>query len=78
MKTSISLWSYGARYCIICGGKEEVMDIVDSLSIGVDISKDGNALVVMRQRGKDEIDLINVVKGEEVIEIYNKLIGKNT
>ena len=32
------------------------MDIVDSLSIGIDISKDGNALVVMRQRGKDEID----------------------
>ena len=54
------------------------MNIADSLSIGVDISKDGNALVVMRQRGKDEIDLINVIKGEEVIEIYNKLIGKNT
>ena len=55
------------------------MNIADSLSIGIDISsKDGNALVVMRQRGKDEIDLINVIKGEEVIEIYNKLIGKNT
>ena len=54
------------------------MDIVDSLSIGIDISKDGNALVVMRQRSKDEIDLINVIKGEEVVEIYNKLIGKNT
>ena len=53
------------------------MDIADSLSIGVDISsKERNALVVMRQRSKDEIDIINVIRDEEVIEIYNKLIGK--
>ena len=53
------------------------MDIVDSLSIGVDISSyEKDVLVVMRHRYDGKIDVINVIQDEEAIEIYNKLIGK--
>ena len=52
--------------------------IGDLLMVGVDISPyDDPTIVVMRQVGK-EIHQINVLRKEEAIEIYKKLIGDNT
>ena len=50
--------------------------VEDMLYIGVDFSpNDRDVLVVMRKTG-DEVYVVNTLKDEEAVEIYNKLIGK--
>ena len=58
--------------------KDTNIDCVsDALSIGVDFSpNERDVLVVMRKTG-DEIYVVNMLKDEEAVEIYNKLIGKD-
>ena len=50
--------------------------VEDCLIIGVDFSpNDADIMMVMRRKG-NETYIINLLKDEEAVEIYNKLIGK--
>ena len=50
--------------------------IEDCFVIGVDFSpNDTDMLMVMRRKG-DETYIVNLLKDEEALDIYNKLIGK--
>ena len=54
------------------------IETVDCLSIGVEInSYDKDTLVVMRHRYDDKVDVLNVIQGEEAVELYYKLIGSD-
>lgn len=47
----------------------------DCLLVGVDFSpNDTDMMMVMRRKG-DEIYIVNLLKDEEALDIYNKLIG---
>lgn len=51
--------------------------VEDCLFIGVDFSpNDTGVMTVMRREG-DEVRIINFLKDEEAVKLYNKLIGKS-
>ena len=53
-------------------------NIEDCLTIGVDFNAFDNSgcLVVTRRKGED-VCVINMIRDDEALEIYNKLIGNN-
>ena len=57
--------------------KETNKSVEDCLIIGVDFApNDTGVMTVMRREG-DEVRIINFLKDEEAVKLYNKLIGKS-
>lgn len=60
------------------GMMEKVMEKVESILVGIDISKgkDKTVLVVGRKWPNQSVDIINIIEGEEALALYKRLIEK--
>lgn len=53
------------------------MRINESVIVSVDIRDNGdNPVMVIGKQNKGRVDIINALAGEEVVDLWNKLTGK--